>query len=99
MSRQKTLVALLMAIAMAAPAGAQVSAVAAARDDDREAVRRLLAQKPADVNAAAGDGTTALHWASHHDDVELAGLLLRARAKVNAANDLGATPLWIACQN
>ena len=29
----------------------------------------------------------------------MAGLLLRAGAKVNAANDLGATPLWIASLN
>lgn len=102
MSRPTTLTALaavLMATAMAVPAWAQGSALAAARDNNREAVRRVLAQKPAEVNAAAGDGTTALHWASHHDDVEMAGLLLRARAKVDAANDLGATPLWIASQN
>jgi ankyrin repeat protein len=84
--------------AVAVPAGAQ-SVVAAAKDKNREAVRQLLLQKPADANGTEGDGTTALHWASHHDDVELAGLLLRAGAKVNAANDLGATPLWIASLN
>jgi ankyrin repeat protein len=76
-----------------------VSVVAAAKDKNREAVRQLLLQKPADANGTEGDGTTALHWASHHDDVEMAGLLLRAGAKVNAANDLGATPLWIASLN
>lgn len=45
------------------------------------------------------DGTTALHWASYRDDVAKADLLLRAGAKVNAANDLGVTPLWLACEN
>ena len=45
------------------------------------------------------DGTTALHWASHRDDLDSAALLVGAGANVNAANDLGATPLWIACEN
>ena len=90
-------VALLLAVAV--PAGAQVSALAAAKANDREGVRRMLQQRPADALGAEADGATALHWASYHDDVEMAGLLLRAAAKVNAANDLGATPLWIASQN
>src|SRR5213075_256347 len=46
----------------------------AARRGDRAAVRALL-QKGADVNAAEADGTTALHWASYADDVDLADLL------------------------
>ena len=45
------------------------------------------------------DGTTALHWASYRDDLESADLLIRAGANVNAANDLGATPLWTASLN
>jgi ankyrin repeat protein len=53
----------------------------------------------AGVNAAEGDGSTALHWASDRDDVEAAGKLIRAGANVNAANDLGVTPLWTACLN
>jgi ankyrin repeat protein len=48
---------------------------------------------------AQGDGATALHWASYHDDLEAAARLIRSGANVNAANDLGATPLWAACQN
>jgi len=72
--------------------------VDAAKNADRNTLRALL--KPgADVNAAQGDGTTALHWASYRDDLESADLLLRGGANVNAANDLGATPLWTACQN
>jgi uncharacterized protein len=70
----------------------------AARNVDREAVRRLL-QENVDVNASEADGTTALHWASYRDDGESADLLIRAGANVNAANDLGATPLWTASQN
>ena len=72
--------------------------VAAAKHGDGAALRALVQQR-ADVNAADGDGTTALHWASHRDDLDSAGLLVRAGANVNAANDLGATPLWIASQN
>ena len=61
-------------------------------------MRALLAQG-ASVDAAEGDGTTALHWASYRDDVETVGLLLDAGADVDVANDLGATPLWAAGQN
>jgi ankyrin repeat protein len=70
----------------------------AAKNGDKEALRTLL-QKGTNVNAAEGDGSTALHWASYRDDIETADLLIRAGAKVNAANDLGVTPLWTASQN
>src|SRR5712672_2153792 len=70
----------------------------AARSADTAALRALL-QKKVDVNVSEPDGTTALHWASYRDDVESADLLIRAGGKVNAANDLGATPLWAAAQN
>jgi ankyrin repeat protein len=72
--------------------------IEAARTGDKDALRTLI-QKGADVNAAEGDGATALHWASYRDDLEAADLLIRAGARVNAANDLGATPLWAASQN
>ncbi len=72
--------------------------VDAAKQGERAAVRSLLDQG-ASVDAAEGDGTTALHWASYHDDVDAVGLLLDAGADVNAANDLGATALWAASQN
>ena len=91
--------AVLLTAVFVVPAMAQVSAVAAAKAKDRDGVRRVLESKPAEAQASEADGATALHWASYHDDVEMAGLLLRAGAKVNVANDLGATPLWIASQN
>ena len=77
---------------------AGVPLIEAAKSSDTAAVRALL-QKKVDVNAAEGDGTTALLWASYKDDVEIADLLIRAGANVNTANDLGATPLWTASQN
>ena len=76
----------------------RASLIDAARNADIDALRALL--KPGvDVNAAAADGTTALHWASYRDAVDSADLLIRAGANVNAANDLGVTPLWTASLN
>jgi len=49
--------------------------------------------------AADGDGTTALHRASYQDDLTQAETLIRSGANVNAATDLGVTPLWLAAQN
>ena len=72
--------------------------VDAVRDRDIVAVRALL-QQGVDVNAPQADGATALHWAAHWDDLETADLLLHAGADVDAANDLGVTPLWLACSN
>jgi ankyrin len=69
-----------------------------ARNADAPALGALLG-RGANVNTPAGDGTTALHWASYRDAGDSAELLIRAGANVNAANDLGATPLWLASQN
>lgn len=41
----------------------------------------------------AQDGSTALHWAVHHDDAALVQKLLKEGANPNAVNDYGATPL------
>ena len=70
--------------------------VEAARNQDREAAFALLKQN-VDVNVAQADGATALHWAAHWNDVPLADALLRAGATVDAATDLGVTPLAVAC--
>jgi ankyrin repeat protein len=89
----------LLAAAALAFAAAPPSEVAdAASRNDKPALRALL-QKKADVNAPQIDGTTALHWAAQADDLEMADLLLRAGAKVVAANQAGATPLLLACVN
>src|ERR1019366_7304946 len=72
--------------------------VDAAKHRDNEAVRTLLAQH-LDANAPKADGATPLHWASHWDDLENAGLLIQAGANVNATNELGVTPLLLACTN
>lgn len=92
------LAALLMGANSPALNTGRPAVVDAVRSGDRDALSALL-RKKADVNAAEGDGSTALLWASYQDDLESARRLLRAGAKVNAANDLGVTPLWAASQN
>src|SRR5262245_43446983 len=59
--------------------------------------RALLNDSRTDVNVRQGDGAIALHWAAYHNDLELVSMLVRRGADVNAANDLGVTPLVLAC--
>ena len=67
-------------------------------DDARHATpSRTLLKNGADVNAAQGDGMTALHWAARNGDAELAQMLLYAGANVKATTRLGGyTPLMMA---
>ena len=68
----------------------------AAMKRDREAIRALL-KNGEDVNAAQGDGMTALHWAARNGDLELTQMLLYAGANVKATTRLGGyTPLLMA---
>lgn len=53
----------------------------------------------ADPNAASADGTSALQWAVHADDLDTARLLVEAGAGVNVTNRNGARPLSLACVN
>ena len=80
-------------------AGSNEAPVAeAAMSGDRDTVRSLL-KDGADVNAAMGDGMTALHWAAKKGDVELAQMLLYAGANVKAMTRLGNyTPLIMASE-
>ena len=71
--------------------------VEAAKDGDVHAVSLLVTQ--VDVNTQQPDGATALHWAAHWDDLEMAEVLISAGADVNTVNDYGVTPLWLACIN
>src|SRR6185436_790385 len=66
---------------------------------NKDAVRALLKQA-ADVNAAQGDGMTALHWAAMKDDAELVQTLLFAGANVRATTRIGSyTPLILAAKS
>lgn len=97
---QKSLLGILCMtmLAVATPAGTARVADAAMKGD-RAAVRSLLKQAE-DVNAAQGDGMTALHWAAMNGDAELARLLIYAGANVRATTRLaGYTPLFMASKN
>jgi ankyrin len=72
--------------------------IEAVRNQDPDAVRALLTEQ-VDVNAPQPDGATALHWAVHWENVELADLLIGAGADVTVENDLGVTPLVMACSS
>ncbi|MGE3886354.1 MAG: ankyrin repeat domain-containing protein [Vicinamibacterales bacterium] len=88
--------ALLLSVALQAQAPRSVAD--AAQRGDGEGVKTLL-KEAADVNAAQGDGMTALHWAAMNGDAEMAQMLLVAGANVKAVTRLGAyTPLFLAAR-
>ena len=100
MKRQSSFV-MVIALAMTAALGAQQTASpvadAAARGDNA-AIRDLLKQG-ADVNAAQGDGMSALHWAAERGDAELADLLVYGGANTGAVTRIGQyTPLHLAAK-
>ena len=70
----------------------------AVKNRDASEIGRLL-QEHVDINVPQPDGATALHWAAHWDDHATAALLIEAGAKVDATNELGITPMHLACTN
>lgn len=94
----RTITALFLLVAPAF-AATPVPLVDAAERRDRATVTKLVGTAGIDVNATQVDGTTALHWAVYHEDVETAALLVQAGAKVNTVNRYGAPPLTQACIN
>ena len=68
----------------------------AARRGEVEVVRSLL-DGGADVNAARGDGLTALHAAAERGHLDVAKLLISAGAELDAGTRIGRyTPLHLA---
>jgi ankyrin repeat protein len=88
---------LLTALLFAGNASAQdVRLLSATRNSDLDAARSLLGAG-ADPNVAQGDGMTPLHLAAERGNVEMAKLLIGARANVNAKTRIGEyTPLHVA---
>src|SRR5438128_2278147 len=97
--RTTHLTLLLALTVVATTAHAATTGVAdAAMRGDHQALRAAIARK-ADVNAPQADGSTALHWAVERDDLEAAGLLLEAGARVAARTREGVTPIELAAVN
>ena len=87
-----------VSLRLALEAGSDATVADAARLGDAAAVKALL-RNGADVNAAQGDGMTALHWAAQKGDTELVAMLLSAGASVRATTRLGGyTPMHLASQ-
>ena len=76
---------LFSTVALAADRDGSLRLVEAAKNRDRAALVALL-NDGTDVDVRRPDGVTALAWAAHWDDLE-------------AANELGVTPLALACVN
>ncbi|MBM62635.1 MAG: hypothetical protein CL484_06760 [Acidobacteria bacterium] len=74
------------------------SLVDAVRYGGFEVVQARLKQS-VDVNERQPDGATALHWAVYLDDLDASRLLLEAGAAADVHNELGVTPLYLACEN
>jgi uncharacterized protein len=98
----KNLATLVLAGLLGAPSAAadvDTRLVEAARQRDAAGVRALI-DKGIDVNAADGDGSTALHWAAANGDIEITRALLNAGASVKASTRIGSiTPLFMAASN
>ena len=97
-------VAGLLAGALAAPGAAAAARrdaplIAAVKAADVDAVRSLIVDRGVDVNQAAPDGATALHWAVHRNDAALVDLLLAAGAGVSTASRYGVQPISLAAEN
>jgi ankyrin repeat protein len=86
--------AMCLSAVLSAQGASQVADAAMAKDVTT--VRALLKQG-ADVNAAQGDGMTALHWAASNGDLGLAQMLMYAGANLRATTRLnGYSPLFLA---
>lgn len=90
------LVAAVVMTAMLSAAPSTSLVADAAMKGNRDAVKTLIAQG-ADVNAAQGDGMSALHWAADKGDAAMAEMLIYAGANTGAVTRIGAyTPLHLA---
>ena len=94
-----SLAAVGLALLLAAHAPSESPVADAAMRGETNLVRSLLSEG-ADVNAAQGDGMTALHWAAERANAEMAGILIYSGANLHAVTRIGQyTPLHLAARS
>ena len=99
MARLGLLAPLALATFLTASTHAEAPVADAAMRGDLETVRLLLRQGE-DVNAAQGDGMTALHWTARSGEPALAEMLIYAGASLETTTRVGAyTPLLVAARS
>jgi len=99
MSKIPSFAVLSVLLSLLAPIYAGDSPLAdAAEANNAKRVKELISLN-ADIDAAQVDGMTALHWACHNDNTEIALALLAANANPSSKNRYEVTPLSIACSN
>ncbi len=70
----------------------------AAQSDDLPLFKRILRQSKIEINRLSKQRASALHVAAGHS-YEISKFLINNRAKIDAANSSGRTPLFLACQS
>lgn len=90
---------LLLAVPLLTFSDSHTQLLEAAKNRNLSVVRTLLVGEKVYVNTVAEDGTTALHWAAHWNDLDMVDALISAGTHAGPANDYGVTPLWLACIN
>ena len=75
------------------------SEVPAAHHGHTEAVRNLAGLPEVDVNHADENGMTALQWEAKKTYRDVVQALVDAGADIEAKNDMGRSPLLVACEN
>lgn len=91
LNRKRT-TALAMFLGLA-PLAAHADLMDAARDNDTRQAIIELSSPETDVNMRMSDGTTPLHWAVYHGNLDLVEELVDSGADVNAHNEYGSSPM------
>jgi uncharacterized protein len=91
-------IAILAVTSLTSAAAPDRRIVDAAEKRDHQAVKSLVKLR-ANVNTPQADGATAIAWAAHWNELDMADVLIAAGADVNAPNDMGVTPLILASTN
>ena len=89
-TKASTALALLLALASAT---AHADLMDAVRSNDTRQALIELSSPETDVKMRMSDGTTPLHWAVYHGNLDLVEELVDAGADVNARNEYGSSPM------